>query len=117
MSASLYAVTPFRGKRQPGASGAGPTTRAPQAADPLCLPSDHGLDRIEEWSEFVKQNSVKGHTMAIEIGQDRQSTSAPKDQQPRTAEALARVVDRVRRDAEQDTERYLDETTVPHGGE
>jgi hypothetical protein len=56
--------------------------------------------------------------MAAELHQDRQpTTSLPSDEKKATKQPLEAVVADVRRDSRKDSQLYLDETTVPHGGE
>ena len=46
---------------------------------------------------------------------EEQAVAAPADVAP--AAVLNKVLDNVRRDCRTDTQLYLEETTVPHGGE
>ncbi len=54
---------------------------------------------------------MKTHSLSI----PPESDQATPRQTP--AEAFSAVVEQVRRDAVRDSQTYLDETTVPHGGE
>lgn len=53
----------------------------------------------------------------MKIEANRIATVASEAFQPATGQPWAAVVEQVRRDAVDDSQRYLDETTVPHGGE
>lgn len=48
---------------------------------------------------------------------NRIATVESKTSQPVTGQPWAAVVEQVRQDAVDQSQRYLDETTVPHGGE
>ena len=56
--------------------------------------------------------------MAAELHQDKQAT-APLDtaKKTETKKPLEAVVAEVHRDSRKDSQSYLDETKVPHGGE
>ena len=54
--------------------------------------------------------------MATDINTLKQDEAVSTPGKPKVL-PLERVLDQVRRDSRQDTEEYLDETVVPHGGE
>ena len=56
--------------------------------------------------------------MAAELHQDKQAiASVDTDKKTQAEKSLRAVVSEVQRDSRKDSQRYLDETTVPHGGE
>ncbi len=56
--------------------------------------------------------------MAAELHHDNQSTTSPQsDKKTETQRSLEAVVADVKRDSRKDSQLYLDETKVPHGGE
>lgn len=60
----------------------------------------------------------KGFIMAAELHHEKQSTSSVEAaKETEVKKPLDAVVAEVQRDSRKDSQRYLDETTVPHGGE
>jgi hypothetical protein len=56
--------------------------------------------------------------MAAELHHEKQSTSSVEAaKETEVKKPLDAVVAEVQRDSRKDSQRYLDETTVPHGGE
>lgn len=51
------------------------------------------------------------------VSLDNSSQAAPSREATTTTNAIESVVAVVRRDCQRDAEKYLEETTVPHGGE
>jgi hypothetical protein len=61
--------------------------------------------------------SRKVTIMAVDLRRDRAVEKDTKTSRQPDPEALDRVADQVRQDSREESERYLDETVVPHGGE
>jgi len=57
------------------------------------------------------------HKMTTKLDTTHTSESAPETTKTSENALLTSVVDQVRLDCQTDSKKYLDETTVPHGGE
>ena len=88
-----------------------PQSLAKLATGDVCLPGPQPVDRIGLERVPLQERVSNMNTDSLRISTVEETTG----QTP--AHALDEVAEQVRRDAVTNSKEYLDETTVPHGGE